>query len=269
MNIYPNGFGGTATGDALAAAAPVYTSGSVLYVSATGNDLSSGLTREAAFLTLAQAIASAVANDLIVLMSGFSETIDPVVVPAGVTIVGEGTSGGVPTCTLTQAAASANVTPTVTLSKGAEVRNVRFAANTVDNGQARVQFGASGCVVSGCYFDCGAHELVGAICTDLAPNATAFHIIEDCTFVSIATSTAALPDSGIEFAANLTGARVSGCVFDDGAYGFAVGAINFAGDVTALKMSGCTLRGATVDASASTTGYINPQVTTGGGRVNW
>lgn len=273
MNYLTNGSGESLGGDVLVSQKPIITSGNVWWVnSVTGTDAASpaGQDREKPLATLVQANTNAAAGDVIFLQSGHTETFTVLFgALKAVTVVGVGTTSGKPGAQLLINAAAAGLISTAT--GVCELRNIYFPAavqsDTSATGKIRVA-ATSNVVISGCYFESSANDQLAAISLDASSNSV---LIENCTFVSTATTTVTRPTRGIHVQGAVTDLRVIGCVFDDGTVGYSTGACDLSGGtITRLRChSNSLLRGASVLIAAATTGYFVPSTQSGDGRVNW
>jgi hypothetical protein len=269
MQYLPNGIGAT-LGDSLATTEPLILTGNVWYVdSATGTDAVSpaGKNREKPLATLAQAHTNASANDIIVCLSGHSETLTAgQVFTKSVLLIGEGASGALPTVKFTQDAAAAGLFSIV--AAGVEIRNIWFeeAAQLASVNKVYVDAVCTDFRLTDCYFEGNANDalalvaILGARCT-----------IEGCTFISTATDTAAQPYAGIETSGAISDLRMIGVKLSDGTVGWSGAAMVASGAaVTRLRCEGLSLLlGAEMLIHASSTGHVNPATSTGGGRVSW
>lgn len=277
MRVRANGIGGT-TGDALATCKPLQYSGDVWFVNSTGGvDAASpaGKDREKPLATLGQAYTNAAAGDMIVLLSGHTETVTVAlnVAKAGLDIVGEGSSGGIPTVRLLVNSATAGVINIT--AAGVRLRNILFPASVISNtgtgggsGKIHVNGGGSKAQLIGCYFQEGATDQLPGV--TIATGMTDIRL-ENCTFISTATVVATRPTYGFLTQGTVTDLDVFGCVFSDGTVGFAnVAWDSTGGTITRLRALGVSaLLGADIAISAATVGFLNLQTTTGGGRVEW
>lgn len=276
-NIWYSGIGGV--GDALVENSPLYTPGTVYYVSSTdGNDSFGGDSVASAKATLGAAVSAASDGDIIVLASDHDETVTAAVdVSKKLLIVGAGSTAGVPTATLRNDAAASELL-TITASN-VELRNIKFPENTQTNSTARVIVtSAQTFAMVGCYMECGDKDAYAVLA---AANATAFRYgrFENCTFVSTATVHGTRPTTGISLVDALD-VRLSGCIFDGGTLGFAGDGIGDGvacevrnGVVTSGRIyvdSVSLLRGANLYLPpALVGGYVLDVTSTGGGRVIW
>lgn len=268
-NIYPNGAGG-GTGDIWSTCSPLYASGVVWYVqSTTGTDAASpaGRNREKPLATLAQAITNASDNDVIVLLQAHTETkVATFTVSKKLTIVGEGSSSGVPTVTLICGFVGSLFTIT---AANVELRNIKIPTSSVANSTTRITNDQTDFVMDGCYVECGANDTAAAL--TLAAGADRARI-RNTTFISTATLTSAQPESAIKVAAAISDLELEGLTLSAGTVGFS----NYfaldasAAAVTRIRARGVSLLlGADMKLHASSTGRVNVQTTTGGSRVEW
>lgn len=273
MKYYANGLGESLGGDVLATQTPFITSGNVWWVnSVTGVDAASpaGQDREKPLATLVQANTNATAGDTIVLQSGHVETFTVLFgALKAVTVVGVGTTSGKPAAQLKINAAAAGLISTA--SGVCELRNIYFPAavqsDTSATGKIRIA-ATPGVVISGCYFESSANDQLAAISIDAASNSV---LIENCTFVSTATTVATRPTRALQVDGAISDLRIIGCTFDDGTVGYANPACDISGaTITRLRAhSNTLLRGADVAIASASTGYFVPSTVTGGGRVGW
>lgn len=265
---YGNG-AGEALGDTLAICKPLIATGNIWYVnSAGGVDAASpaGQNREKPLATIQQAFTNALANDIIILMTGHTQTFTAFVsVPNGVTVVGAGSSGGKPTVKLfNNSAAGAQVN----LGSNSELRNIWFPSNLQTNAANRVTTGGDGFRVIGCYFECGATDNAAAL--NVASGN--FGRIVNSTFISTATLVTAQPSSAITVTNPVSDLELDGVVFSSGTVGFS-NYRAFDGSSSAITRIRATnisqLLGADVKLNAASTGYWNSSVVTGGARLDW
>ena len=270
-NFLQNGCG-ESTGDELCTSRPLLlpTSNSVWYVnSAIGTDAASpaGKNREKPLATLAQAITNAQANDIIVLMDGHAESTTSFMTlsTAGVKIVGAGSSGGIPTVTFTFGVGGG-----ISLDgAGNEIRNVKFASRSAADTLGRL-FLKTKTAAKGCYFECGANDTGPAL---VVGNSADTVEVDGCTFISVATSSSAQPESAIKsIAAAATDLAIRDTTISDGTVGFSN---NFAMDLSVAAFTRLKLErvafvlGASGIVHASSTGYALGCTTTGGGNLLW
>lgn len=273
MKVYPNGLGESLGGDPLLGQKPFWVGGSVWWVnSVTGTDAggTAGQDREKPLATLAQAITNSSAFDTIVLQSGHTETLTgAVTIGSARAIVGVGTTSGKPGATLKLNAASASL---LTMSgAGSQLRNIYFPTNVQSNsgGSGKVAIPATtNILVYGCYFECGANDQQDAVQATASSNSLR---IENCTFVSVATSTATRATNGIKLTGAMSDVAVVNNTFDDGTVGFSGKAADLSGGtVTRLHAYGNSLlRGASLLNNSATTGFFGTGVLSGGSGVSW
>ena len=267
MPSWPNGLGQN-LGDQLVVERPLLTSYKVSFVSSvTGSDTNTGKDPDSAFATLAHAVVDESGNaGIIVLLSGHTETMTSAITPpAGTIIVGAGSSGGFPTVKLTMN--NPNTAMVIAGANGLQLRNIWFRPNLQDSNVSRVLFTAADGLVSGCYFECGGHDLAGGVEVSTGGNNTT---IDGCTFISTATSPSVRPSNGIQISANVNDLTVTNCIFSEGSNGYSGNAFNC--NVTVSRLRGENLSfllGADALIGASTTGIFMPTTTTGSSIVTW
>lgn len=270
--IYGNGIGDT-LGDQLATCRPLYTSGSVWYVSsAIGVDAGSpaGKNREKPLATLAQAITNAADNDIISLLSGHTETTTAgYTVNKKLTIVGSGSSGGKPTVKLNMNLVAGTL---MTVSAtNVELRNIWFPTSASVNSN-RIVVSAALFRMKGCYVECGPNDNHGV---SLAAGADSARFVNS-TFISVATSITLQALGGLQLAATVNDLELDGMVFSSGTVGFSNGGVSYAfnsngATINRLKAENVSLLlGADVNLSGvGTSGFFNSQLVTGGSRVDF
>jgi len=268
--ILPNGTGET-LGDSIVTDGSLYTAGVVWYVLSTiGTDAVSpaGKDKEKPLATLAQAQTNASSGDLIVLLNGHTETLTSTLsITKSVIIAGSGTTSGKPGVQMKSNSAASNCISLA--ADGAQIRNIYFPTNVQSNSGYRLQVtSAVDTAIIGCYFECGANDQgPGA---QILSGATGCRI-ENCTFISTATTTTTRPVRGLYINGSLSDIRVKGCIFSDGTVGFSTAAF----DASTSALTRCCfeelsfLLGADFLQHASTTGWVTITTATGGGRVSW
>lgn len=268
-----NGLGGT-TGDTLATCRPLIQSGNAWYVGSNVTGAAdaaapAGKDRQKPLLTLGQAITNSAAGDIIVLLDGHTEILTAVLaISKQLTIVGEGLSGGRPTANFTMNAAAAD---TFTVNQqGTELRNIWFKeASQTNTSAAKVNITASECRVVGCYFECGAKDQLSGILLGAGANGAR---LVNTTLISTATSAATRPTRGVQASAALADVELDGLILSDGTVGFSTAAWDSAA-VSLTRLRGLSLSlllGADMLLNATNNGsYLNPQVSTNGGRIEW
>lgn len=270
--IYPNGAGDT-LGDQLVTCKPLYSSGSIWYVNSNGGvdgASQAGKNREKPLATLAQALTNSADNDIIELMSGHVETSPgPWTVAKKVIIVGGGSAGGKPTVKLNGSGAGTGVRINITVDN-VEIRNIWFPAATgALAASISVVIGGLLSRVKNCYFELGASDTSGI---RYAAAANTGRIV-NTTFISVATLVTQQPTDAVEFLGAVNDLELDGVVFNSGTVGFSSPqAFNVAGNqLLRLKAENVSLlQGADwTSAIAGTTGFLNPQISTGGSRVDF
>ena len=271
MPTYFNGIG-ESTGDTLAVAEPLITSGSVWYVrSTTGVDAVSprGLSSTEPLATLAQANTNASNGDIIVLLDGHTETIATggITISKNLVIVGSGSSSGLPTVKLTPFAEDACM---LTISGAAvQLRNVWFEERTfASTVNATIKVSGANFQMIGCYCQLGQYDFVAL---ELASGADRSRLI-NTTMISTATSLTAQPVSALYTSAALTDWDIDGLVLSAGSHGFssAYACNAMAGAVTRLRVQSMSLLlSANAAFHGSSTGHVNVQTTTGNSHVVW
>lgn len=278
--VLPNGIG-QALGDQLVTGKNLVLSSTstVYYVHSTGSDASNnGLQPERPFATLAQAITTAVDNDVIVLMAGHAETISTgLTIGERLTIVGGGSSGGEPTVTLTAADAAAPLFAITAGGSGCQLRNIKFPTPSALLTTARITCVGTDVTVRGCVFEAATNDAVATV--SLGTSCDRIRL-ESCTFKSTATGAASRPASAIIIAAGVTVPQVDlkDCVFDGGAYGYVTTgglglsgyAVDFRETLTRIRVENLTLRGGADIAlrnAAPPAGYLQISSVAGAGFV--
>lgn len=271
MKVYPNGLE-TLGGDSLVSQKPLWVGGNTWWVnSATGTDAggTAGQDREKPLATLGQALTNSANGDVIVLQSGHSETLTAALNVGIKTVVGVGTTGGKPAAQLKINAANATL---LNMSgSGGQLRNIYFPAAVQSDSSAtgKVQIPAStNVLIYGCYFESGANDQMDAVQAIVASNNLR---IENCTFVSTATSTATRPTKGLSLTGAITDVSIIGCIFDDGTVGYSGKAADLSGGtITRLSAyNNSLLHGADITINSASTGFFGVGSLSGGGVVSW
>lgn len=270
-NIYPNG-AGDALGDQLVTCKPLYTSGNVWYVNSAGGGADAvspaGKNREKPLLTLAQAMTNAADNDIIELMSGHTETSPgPWTVAKKLIIVGGGSAGGKPTVKLNGSGAGTGTRVNIT-ADNVEFRNIWFPPSS--GGLLSSQTVTITGLLSrfkGCYFELGSAD---NFAIRFAAGANTCRIV-NTTFISTATLLTAQPGTAIQLLGAVSDLEMDSVVFSSGTVGFANPyAFDVAGNaITRAKFENISLLlGADMLLTPpGTTGFVNPQLATGGSVV--
>lgn len=265
----PNG-AGESLGDVLATCAPLQISGTMRFVdSATGTDAggNTGADKEKPLATLAGAIAVASENDIIILFSGHTETISSALaLVQGLSIIGAGASGGLPTVKLTNN--QANGSMFTVAADGVMLANIWFEEDAQDNAvSGLIVVSAAGFKMRGCYFELNAFSPSAAVRFNAASNHA---YIRSTEFISNGSSITSRPSTAITVASTITDMTLEGVVFSSGEHGFDSDVFNGSSAVTRLRSESTSqLLGANVALHASTVGYHNVQTATGGAQVAW
>lgn len=264
--VHTNGFGGTA-GATLATLSPVYTSGVVWYVhSGTGTDAVSprGKERLRPLASIAQAHTNASNNDVIVFLSGHSETITGTTTlsKTGVHYLGEGSGTSRPTFIR-----NVDANGYVFSGAGCLIENLLFdndGALALTTGDRVVVSGAS-CSVVGCYFKVSSTALItSAALVVSAANTT---ISGGTQFVN-AGSTNTLGGLSVGNVADLT---LDDVLFDGGSSGWGSGVVAAVlGTITRLKAKNVDLlNGSDMTIATSSFGALHVRLKTGASQVVW
>ena len=263
--LLPNGIGAI-SGDILVTGEPLLATGTVYYVSSSTGDVTyTGLNEERPFpaLTNAQTVASD--GDIIVLLDGHFETFTgALTLSKKLTIVGTGSSSGIPTCSFGMNA-DATLFTVGAGATGIEFRNIKFRTNLVSSTAQRIDLSAASAVFSGCYFQMSGFDQGPGI---LIANGLANVRIENTTFISTETAISPAPVAGLRAAGTTTDLVLKGVVFDGGARGFSAYAYDELGAATRRRGTEISLlRGADANLHASSVqSYWMPTTATGGAR---
>lgn len=264
---WPQGLGGS-TGDQLATEAPLTVSGNVWYVdSQTGSVSGPGTNEDAPYATIAQAIAVAAAHDIIVCLSGHTEVLTAAIPMAliGLSIVGAGSSAGVPTVSVQM---NSSTLSCFTMSAaGTKLLGVKVLSNVQANTGPAVTVTAADCMVRNCYFEqAGTDDGSGVSIT----SGIAGFRLQDTTFKSTATSVATRPLTGFRVASASTHLYMEGVTVDAGTYGYSAYGINLVAAVTGLNCENLSLlRGANMFVEPTSVGFVNLRTATGGASLVW
>jgi len=273
-NFWPNGIGET-VGDDLASEAPLYTSGSIWYVlSTTGIDAASpaGKNKEKPLATLAQAITNSASGDIIVLLSGHTETrTSTLTFSKTLTVVGVGTTGGKPAAQLINNSAAGSLITCSGAGVRVEFRNVYFPAQSQSCSATKITQANASLSLVGCYLEANAFDAAAVITTSTASTSDALFEFLNCTLISTGTSTTSQPLVGITGGVVQCSVRLDGSIFSDGSYGWsgdsAVSISSLLSSVLSVRGIGVSLLlGATLSLPSAQT-FIQVGTATGGGRV--
>lgn len=278
---HSNGFGGV-TGDRLATAKPMITSGQVWYVlSSTGSDAgaTAGRDRSLPYATLSKALNAAGDGDVIILLDGHTEEYDDggTNVTQSLTIVGEGTVNGQPSATLIHRPGANQMFQVVASTVALTLRNIKFqsgskAATPGANTVAAV-YTVGSLDIDGCRFEADEQSDEAMLWSS-----SMSMCVRNTTFISTAASASAKPKPVVRLGElTHTWAKFRDCVFDGGTYGFNDGAGNpyamtfkTGGFTEVVMVEGCTLKnGADVFIDPAVVGNVNFSTVSGSGRVVW
>jgi hypothetical protein len=280
---FPTGIG-EALGDLLVTCSRLYVNNTngVWYVdSQTGDDGYDGLDRMKPFATLGTAVAASSDGDVIVMLSGHTETIDTTLDISNLTLVGAGSSGGLPTVKLTNDQADGEMFDATPDYGVTQLLNIWFTEETQANASPKILAQLVGGAASvfrmrGCYVECGQYDDAAGLvfCSTSVGGAC---ILEDTTFISVGTDVAAQPYTGIYSALEGQGGATSlitrGLVLDNGTVGwsnyYAMAIAESGGIACLISEETSLLRGADISAPAAMLGYLNIGTGAGGARVDW
>ncbi len=269
--LWPNGIG-ESLGDLLVTETNLTTSGKVFFVSSIrGNDTNTGGSQDTAWATLNNALTGegAVVNDsTIVLLAGHTETISTAITTSltGLTLVGAGSSGGIPTVTLTMNTAG-NTGGIISTGAGFRFMNIYVTTRGTLSTAPSVSLKAANSMVRGCYFESGANDGGGSLGIDA--NVSGIRIV-NTTFTSVATSVATQGQAGLFLTTVCSDLELSGVVCDASTNGFIDVGINLNQTVTRLRGESISLlRGADMAIGSNSTGYVLIPTSTGGAKVEW
>lgn len=281
-NVLPNGIGGNVA-DQLITGVPLILSSParIWYVdSQTGVAGNSGKDRKFPFERIEDALAAIGANPdhIIVCMNGHTQVGGPGLINNRVTIVGEGSTDGIPTVVLH--GFEGECAPFfVVNADGVEFRNLRFAG--VPDSEAThcgyISSSASrGGLVRGCVFDMGPGCTIEAG-VRLGTGSDDWRF-ENCTWRAVSTTSPVIsrPLQGFQVTAAISRLVLEDCVFDGGLHGFDDDSGNpYAFDsaafvITPMRVLNMTLlNGADFKLHEDTPGYVNPESATGHAKVEW
>lgn len=266
-NLHTNGVGGT-SGSTLATVSPLYTSGEIWYLhSPSGSDAASprGKERIRPLATLAQALTNAGNNDIIVAMSGHTETLAAIttIAETGLSIIGEGTGSSRP-----QFIRNVNDELFDITGAGVMLDNLYFPASTTATALGKVRCATAGCIFRNLYFE--------ASTSDDGPQlefitGAGQALVEGCTFISTAASPADQPATGIQITNAMSDLWMDQVILDGGSSGWANPyALVGTGAVTRLRCTNLDLlRDSDVTLATGTVGYVHVRTKSGSARVVW
>lgn len=272
----PNGLGGFVVGDSLAQASRLLVSGNVWYVDTVdGTDAVSprGLNASAPLLTLSQALTNAANHDIIVLLNSDGEGLTTALtISKSVTIIGSGTSSGLPANALYRIGGAAANLLTITAAD-VQLRNLLFEETGYGEtsptavATARIVVTGARFRMVGCVVKSGAADTGPAL--SLGSGADGAEL-RSCTFISTSTTTA--PESAIKNSAAIAGLRIFNTTISGGATGWSnfYGVDLSAAAVTRAEIEGMSLLlGSDMKLNASSAGWVHVATSTGSSRVDW
>ncbi len=259
---------GASLGDSLAMETGFIGTPVVYYVSSvSGSNYYNGRDRAKPFATLSYAIGSALAGDIIVLLTDHTETVNGVTVNKELLIIGEGTSEGKPTASVWGNATGTSEVISVTANR-VEIRNVRFRPQTVSATGSFINWTGTDGLMKGCYLESDQY--------DDGPKLTIGGdrmAIESTTFISVATSVANQPEQAIATTASaLTIFKMKDSVISGGPYGWQSTntAAYFQATAMQVRIEGLSLLlGSDIKLDSDVTGFVSVPVSTGGSQVRW
>ena len=270
MRFHPNSIGLGISGDYLAGLPNLATTGQVWYVdSASGADDVSprGLSPEYPLATLDQAVTNSATGDIVVLKSTHDETLTAqITMTKRLTIVGLGSSSGVPLACLTNNVAGNNMLEYS--SAPWEIRNVRFKEDGASATLAKLKLGTD-CKVDGCLFEVGDDDPQAYAAVEMGTS-SAIHIV-DSTFRSVGTD-ATTPPGPLITSLVVTDTLIQRCTFSAGITGFYGNSgygVYLNATMVNLVLEDLTLQGCDIYVASASTGRYNVVSSTGSARVEW
>ena len=269
MYYHPNGIGLGDAADYLAGIHNLVTTGTVWYVdSESGADAASpqGLSPEYPLATLDRAVTNATADDTVVLMSTHDETITAnVFISKRLTIVGLGSSAGVPLAKLTNNVSGAG---SISCTVPVHWRNIRFPEDGASAAQNKLSL-AAGCRMTGCLVERGDNDPAGQGAIIAAIVGSGIQLV-DCVFKSTGTDPTTPPYMIVMATAAQTDLLIQRCTFDAGITGFSgTYGLSISAAGTGVVLEDLTLNGADCFVHASSTGRYNVTSSTGHSKVVW
>lgn len=218
----PNGIGET-LGDTLVTSRPLHSTGQIWYVSSvTGSGLFTGLNKSQPALTLGAAHTAAADGDIIVLLDGHAETYaGPFTISKRVTVVGSGSSNGIPT--VTYQCSADNLIFTIS-GAGVQLRNIKFLASAVSKTVGRIDVTSASVSIIGCYFESSDNDAASTGEVSLATVNARDFTCRNTTFINTSTAaTTPLAGPAMLVSAAVPDIHLEGVVFDGGTKGYASG----------------------------------------------
>lgn len=267
-NIYTGGYGGSTGAVLTSTTSPIYMSGFTWYVdSVTGSDAASprGRDRARPLATLAQALTNASAGDVIVLLSGHTQTMSAITTLslAGLKILGEGSGSSRPQFIRNMNDELFDITAT-----GVRLENIYFPASTTTSALSKVRTAGAETKIVNCYFEAGANDTGAQV--ELVTSGDSFEM-KDTTIISTATSVSAQPGSAITVTNTVANMTLGQVVLDGGSTGWSnpfafvgTGAVTrlYAENIDLLNDSDMTFATATI-------GVVHVRNKSGSARIVW
>jgi len=220
LPAYLNGIGGT-SGYGVTTRSPLAMTGAIWYVHKDGSDAASprGKERIRPLASLAQAHTNASAGDIIVCLSGHTETLTAAQTfnKAGIHVYGEGTGSSRPQFICGGAIDMFDVT-----AAGVWFCNLYFPASTTAP-NSRIRIASVGTRVEDCLFECGTNDT--AECIEYITGAGEA-LVKGTTFSSTSGSVSSQPATGILVSNAMNNLVIGGpndadaVVFDGGSSGW-------------------------------------------------
>lgn len=243
-------------------------SGDIWYVNSNGGaDAAAprGKERIRPLATFAQAVTNAAANDIIVLMSGHTETDTSglTLSLAGLTVLGEGSGSSRPKITRDVAGQLWGVS-----GAGITIDNVYFPASVTATSTGRIRVASANVTIRRCYFESGTSDDGPAL--ELLTGCSGL-LLEDTTFISTAASAADQPASAIAFTNAITHVKADAVVIDGASSGWANPyAVVGTSAVTRLLATNIDLlNDSDVTLATGTVGHFHVRNKSGSARVVW
>lgn len=242
-------------------------SGNVWYVhSGTGSDAASprGKERIRPLATLAQAVTNAAASDIIVCLSGHTQTLTGTqTIGAGVTIIGEGTGASRPHFIRNVDAVMFDITVA-----SVWLDNLYLDDSDLASTNAKVKTAGDTTVINNCYIECGTNDTGPAL--EVVTGASNLSV-RSTTFISTSTSVSSQPASAITVTNALIGCELDTVVFSGGSSGWSNPyAFNGAAAVTKMRATNIDLLlDSDVTFATGSTGFFTVRNKTGSARIVW
>lgn len=215
MKSLPSGVGAS-TGDSLLTGVSLHLTGDVWYVSSANGVDGAGLGKQrlAPLATLAQAVTNSADGDMIVFLSGHTQTLTAVqTISKKLILASEGTGlGGM--ASFTRNIAANGKLFDITTSR-VQLRNIQFPASSQADTGAKVSVSGTDCYIKDCYFAQGANDTGPAV--DLVTGGDRCRI-DGTTFIASSTTTQA--SMGVRISNALADVSMVGTIFSGGTKGW-------------------------------------------------